>query len=560
MRRSVLLLCLFLPVGCAGTREAATTPTLVFVGDAIETLDPELGRVEAIAFRDGRVLAAGAREEVHRLAGAAAEVRDLDAGALLMPGFIEAHAHFTGLGRTSFIVDLVGCTSEAEMVARVAAAAEGREPDVWIEGRGWDQNRWPSRRFPTHTALSRALPDHPCVLTRVDGHALLANAAAMLAAGVDASTPDPAGGEIVRDAAGSPTGVFVDAAEGLIRAAVPRPAAAETARWLLEAQRICFVNGITSFHDCGTDERTIAVMERLFADDEMKLRLYVMLGGSGTTADDLDLTARPRIGLADGRLTVRAWKVGIDGALGSRGAAMLEDYSDRPGHRGLLLMNEDELHDLSATALAGGWQVCVHAIGDRGNRIALDAWDRLFAARPEGRRARFRVEHAQILDRDDIPRFAELGVIASMQTNHGTSDLPWAADRIGTARVEEGAYAWREIIESGAAFCNGTDAPVEDVSPLLNLRSAMLRDWGSGIPESGYHARQRLTLDEALASYTRGGAFAAFEEDSKGTLTPGKVADFIILDRDLRATPAADFDDVRVLETWVAGECVHRRR
>ncbi|MEZ6194268.1 MAG: amidohydrolase [Planctomycetota bacterium] len=546
---------------CAQPGRPAPEPPLLLHGGTIETMDPRLGRVEALGIAGGRVVAAGPRAEVAAALAAADErpAREFDLrGAVALPGFIDAHAHFGGIGQSARIVDLRGCADEAEMVTRAAAAALDLPPGAWVTGRGWDQNLWPGRRFPTRAALSAALPDHPCLLTRIDGHALLANDAAISAAGVTRDTPDPAGGEILRDAAGEPNGIFVDAAESLVRDAMPAPDEATRRRDLLAAQAACFRVGITSLHDAGIGADELAAMRALYASGELEIRLYVMLGGSGTTMADLDLDAAPSIGEFDERLTVRAWKVGVDGALGSRGAALLEDYRDRPGHRGLVLMDEDELVALGRRALEGGWQVCVHAIGDRGNRIALDAWERVFAERPEGRAARFRIEHAQILDRADIPRFARLGVVASMQTNHATSDLPWAEERLGRERVEEGAYAWRELIADGAAFCNGTDAPVEELAPLANLRAAVFRDWGEGPPTSGYHARQRLTRREAVASYTTGGAWAAFEEDRKGRLAPGMLGDVVILERDPIEGPESNLRNNAVRATIVGGRIVHR--
>ncbi|MEE9391826.1 MAG: amidohydrolase [Planctomycetota bacterium] len=552
-----LVLGLSIGGGSCSTPIVSDHADLIVVNASILTMADDQSRVEALAVRDGRVMAVGSSAEIEKWVGPKTERVDAK-GRFLMPGFIDSHGHFRGLGQMKRLVDLVGASSYEEVVRRVGEAAKNTPKGTWLKGRGWDQNLWAEKTFPRHQLLSQQTPDHPVLLTRVDGHALLANAVAMKIAGVTRETPNPSGGEIIRDARGNATGVFVDLAERLIHRAMPAATTKEVRRDLLSAQQEAFRHGVTSFHDCGASYQTIEQMRQLYKSADLKIRLFVMYGGSGTIAIDFDRLGEPSVGEYDHHLTLRTIKLGVDGSLGSRGAALLEDYADRPGHRGLTLLSKERLLELSREALKRGWQVAVHAIGDRGNHMVLNAWDELFAEQPEGKNARFRMEHVQMLDGKDIPRLAPMGLIASMQTCHGTSDLAWAKDRIGVERVEEGAYAWQKIIATGAVFCNGTDTPVEPVSPFNNLDAAILRDFGEGKAKSGYHAEQRLTRWQALNSYTTAGAYASFEEKIKGRLLPGMLADFVILNQDLMTCPEIAIKATKVLRTVVAGETVYR--
>jgi hypothetical protein len=466
----------------------------------------------------------------------------------------DAHAHLSGLGQALRQVDLVGTTSYADVIARVAARAKAQPAGTWVLGRGWDQNDWSDGRLPLHDALSKAVPDHPVLLTRVDGHALLANARAMQLAGVSAATKDPSGGRLERDSAGAPTGVFVDAAQGLIGAKVPPPTADDwreaTLAAIAEAQKW----GLTGVHEMGVPKTVIEVYEQLGAQGRFGLRDYVYVSGDPANVQ-WALGRGPRSALFDGRLWVRGFKLYADGALGSRGAALLEAYSDDPHNLGLTLMSPAYIQDVATRSLRGGFQVATHAIGDRANRQVLDAYAAALAAAPVADH-RFRVEHAQIIHHADIPRFAALGVIPSMQASHQTSDMYWAANRLGPERLR-GAYAWRSLLQTGVIIPNGSDFPVEAVNPLISFHAAIARQDGDDWPAGGWFPEQRMTREEALRSMTLWPAQAAFQEAELGSLTPGKHADFVVLDQDIMRIPPELVLRTRVLQTWLGGTVVH---
>jgi predicted amidohydrolase YtcJ len=426
-------------------------------------------------------------------------------------------------------------------------------------GRGWDQNDWPDRQFPTHAALTEAAADRPVFLTRICGHAGWANRAALELAGIGPDTPDPPGGRILRDEDGQPTGVLIDAAQGLVAGKIPPPGKEETAEALELAVAECPALGLTGVHDAGCGLQTLDLLRQLAAEGRLPLRVYAMLSG-----DDRKLLgeafARGReVGLADHRLTIRAVKLFADGALGSRGAALLEPYADAPEESGLVILSGDRIAEVSKRALAAGFQVCTHAIGDRANRVALDAYQRAFLALPHAADPRFRIEHAQILDAQDVPRFAELGVIASVQSTHATSDMPWVHDRIGPDRAREGAYLWQTLLDAGARICNGSDAPVESLNPLFGIYAAITRQDHAGHPPGGWYPRQRLTRMRALESFTRDAAYAAFEENLKGSLEVGKLADLVVWSNDFLEVPPPEILTTRAEITVLGGEVVYRR-
>jgi predicted amidohydrolase YtcJ len=538
-------------LGAQRARPAAAG--LIVTGGAIYTADQTHPRPEAFVVRDGRIAFVGSLGEAKALAGPATRVLDVH-GAAVYPGFIDAHAHLLGLGLALRNVDLVGSKSLTEVVARVSARAKGVGAGKWIIGNGWDQNRWSDKRFPTHNALSRAIPDHPVVLDRVDGHAVLANAAAMRAAGITSRTRDPVGGRILRDAKGNPTGVFVDNAQSLITRAEPPLTNAELSSAVRAAAIECARWGLTEIQDMGADRRTIEAVESLAKAGKLPIRVYEMV--SDDSADLAYYFARgPRSALYDGHVWVRGVKLYADGALGSRGAALLAPYSDDAANSGLLVSTEDHLRQQTIAALRHGFQVSTHAIGDRGNRNALDAYQAALAAVPTAD-ARLRVEHAQVISPEDIPRFAKLGVIPSMQASHQTSDMRWAEDRLGHARVR-GAYAWRSLLNTGVVIPNGTDFPVEYVNPLITFHSAVTRQDASGWPAGGWYPEQRMTREEALLSMTLWGAYAGFQDLEGGSLTAGKRADFTIVDRDLMRVAGEQMLGARVVGTWVGGRAVY---
>jgi predicted amidohydrolase YtcJ len=475
----------------------------------------------------------------------------------VVPGFDDSHAHLLGIGFARLDLDLMGTDSFEDIVERVADAVSRRAPGEWIRGRGWHEEKWrrPApgavRGFPTHTALSAVSPDNPVVLTRADGHALLANARAMALLGIGRETPTPDGGEVIRDGQGDPTGVFVDNATALVKPA--DRTAAETRRALRLAMEECLEQGVTSLTDAGAEPNVLDLYRAHAARGDLLVRIYAMAAGLET----LRTLEAPEIGLGGGFLTIRAVKAYADGALGSRGAALLEPYTDDPGNRGLLVTSPDELLATAREALRRGFQMGTHAIGDRANRIVLDVYEKALTERPEVWDHRFRIEHAQILDERDIPRFGRLGVLAAVQGIHCTSDRPWAPRRLGLARVEEGGYVWRKLLDTGARLLNGTDAPVERLSPIENFHATVTRQDASGHPPGGFDPDQRLTREEALRTMTLDAAYGSFEESRKGSLTPGKLADLVVLSRDILSVPDEVLLETEVLATMVGGRILY---
>jgi len=538
---------------------AQSSADLVLTNGHIYTVDNARPVVSALAVRGGRIIFVGSDAEARALSGPSTTVVDLH-GATVVPGFTDAHAHLLGLGTTLQRVNLAGSKSYEEVISRVQAWAKNVRPGQWILGRGWDQNRWPSKEFPTHDALTRAFPNNPVVLTRIDGHALLANARAILLARVLPSTADPAGGRIIRTAAGVPTGVFVDNAESLITRAIPAATRADKRQAILGAIAEANRWGLTGVHDAGEDAETIGVFEELARAGNYNLRNYVMLSdpgepGSSAAQRNPYIQRGPQSALYDGHLWIRAIKLYADGALGSRGAALLAPYSDEPTNSGLLVSRPEHIRAWADLALQRGFQINVHAIGDRGNRIVLDAFDAALRRFPKADH-RFRIEHAQVLSASDIPRFAQLGVIPSMQATHQTSDMGWAETRVGPERIR-GAYAWRSLLNTGVVIPNGTDFPVEEVNPLLTFHAAVTRQDPNNSPAGGWYPDQKMTREEALQSMTIWPAYAGFQESMLGSLTPGKYADFVVLDRDIMRVPDTEILGTRVTSTWIGGKRVY---
>ncbi|MBX7078199.1 MAG: amidohydrolase [Nannocystaceae bacterium] len=503
--------------GCR--RSAPTVPprsgpaTVVVRGGSIRT-GVAAEQVEALAIRDGVVMAVGSQADAAAWIGRDTTVVDL-AGGSACPGLCDAHAHLVGLGRSLAVVDLRDARSHDEVVARLRehAPASG-----WIVGRGWDQNLWPGGAMPDHRPLTAAFPDRPVWLRRVDGHAGWGNLALLREAGITRASSSPAGGEILRDGAGEPTGVLVDAAMALV--AVPAPAAATRRTQLLAAQQHALQRGLTGVHEMGIDEADDALYRTLADEGLLALRVHAYASEAWLTGSLAQ--RRPDAVTPSTRYALRGVKLYADGALGSRGAALLADYDDRAGHRGLMQHTPAELEALVARATEGGWQPATHAIGDAANRAVLDAYERVMTA-AQRRALRPRIEHCQVLAPGDVPRFAALGVIASMQPTHATSDMAWVPDRIGAR--SQGAYVWRSLLLQGASVCLGSDFPVERVEPTLGLYAAITRQDLQGNPPQGWMPEQRLSLDEAVFGFTQGAAFAAGREGHLGTLAPGMRAD-----------------------------------
>ena len=541
--------------GAAQSSPRSTPPRadLVVVNARIYTVDDGHPRAQALAVRDGLVQFVGSEREARTLIGPQTRVVDAH-GQTVIPGMVDAHGHLTGLGTALRTVDLVDTRSYDEVIARVAARARTAAPGSWVTGRGWDQNDWGDTRFPTHDALSRAVPNNPVVLERIDGHAVLANAAAMKAAGITAQTRDPAGGRIERDANGNPTGVFVDNAQGLVRRAQPPETRDEVRAGIDTAIKEMHRWGLVGMHDAGEPRAAIDLFEEMAKAGQFDIRGYILIGDDSAAIAHY-FEVGPRSALYGGHVWVRAIKLYADGALGSRGAALLEPYSDDPKNNGLLVSTPAHLQAVAIAALRHGFQVATHAIGDRGNRVVLDAYEAALDSVPTSDH-RFRIEHAQILNHDDIPRFAQLGVIPSMQAVHETSDMYWAPSRLGYGRLF-GAYAWRSLLNTGVIIPNGSDFPVEGVNPLRSFHSAVSRQDADNWPPGGWFPAERMTRDEALKSMTIWPAFAAFQEKEMGSLTVGKYADFVILDRDIMTVPVEDILGTRVLATYIGGRAVY---
>ncbi len=548
----------------AGVEEPAD---LVIVNGHVATVDTARPTAAAVAVKGDRIAAVGSDAEIRRYIGPETRVLDVG-GSLVMPGFIEGHGHFLGVGEAQLELDLTKARSWDEIVAMVREAALAAEPGEWILGRGWHQEKWDSvpadavDGVPTHHALSAASPDNPVVLEHASGHASLVNAKALELAGIRKGTRPPDGGEIVADAAGDPTGLLRENAQRLVSSAMAESEAGLTVeeqrdrfrRLVRLAAREALSKGITTFHDAGASFRVIDGYRRMAEDGTLPIRLYVMVRGESNETMAAHLAEYRMIGVGNHHLTVRSIKRQIDGALGSHGAWMLAPYADMPSSTGLVLEPVEEVARAAEIAIANDFQVNTHAIGDRANREVLDIYEKVMAEHPDKRDLRWRIEHAQHLDPADLPRFAELGVIASMQAVHATSDFPWVPKRIGVERAHTGAYRWQDLWKSGAVVTNGTDAPVEDVNPLASFWASVSRTLPDGTP---FDPEQRLTRDQALRAYTINNAYAAFEEDLKGSLTPGKLADITVLSRDITTVPADQIRDARVLFTIVGGEVVY---
>jgi predicted amidohydrolase YtcJ len=541
---------------------AQSQADVVLVNGNIYTVDNARPIASALAVRGGRILFVGSDAEARVLAKGSANVIDLR-GATVVPGIVDAHAHLLGLGNMLRRVNLAGSASYEEVIDRVKAWAKDVKPGDWILGRGWDQTRWAGREFPTHDALSRAFPNNPVVLTRVDGHALLANAKAMEQARVSAGTADPAGGRIIRLSSRSPSGVFVDNAQRIITRAIPPSTRPDNRKAILAAIAEANRWGLTGIHDAGANAETVGIYEELAKEGNYSLRNYVMLSDPGEPSspaarENPYLRRGPQSALYDGHIWVRAIKLYADGALGSRGAALLAPYTDEAANSGLLVSTPEHIRAWAEAALRGGFQVNAHAIGDRGNRIVLDAFDSAQRTVPKADH-RFRIEHAQVISPQDIPRFAKLGVIPSMQATHQTSDMRWAEARVGPQRIR-GAYAWRSLLNTGVVIPNGTDFPVEEVNPLLTFHAAVTRQDPANWPAGGWHPEQKMTREEALQSMTIWPAYAGFQESVLGSLTPGKYADFVVLDRDIMRIPDTEILGTRVISTWIGGKRVYEAK
>lgn len=541
---------------CAGVAQAQVQ---VVTAKRVHTSDSVQPVAEAMAWdAQGRILAIGGTREL--LARYPDATRINATGKTVIPGLIDAHGHVMGLGYALMRADLVDAQDKNDVIARLRAFEKQLPPNAWLLGGGWDQNDWPDKTFPTAADLDAAFPDRPVWLERVDGHAGWANSAALRAVAANSTRSlegdwQPEGGRIER-VVGKPSGVFVDAAMSLVNAVVPAPDAAYRRQALEKATQAAVRNGLTGVHDMGVSREDLALMKQFADDDRLPLRIDAYADGDGAALADLCEHGAYRH--AGGRLQMTGVKLYADGALGSRGAALLDDYSDDPGNRGLLVTEPAALESAMRKARGCNVQVATHAIGDRGNRLVLDAYQRVLgdAAKTDHR---WRIEHAQVVAPEEFPRFAALGVIASMQPTHATSDMPWAQDRLGPVRIK-GAYAWQRLQDSGVRLALGSDFPVESVDPRRGLHAAVTRQDGKDNPADGWMADQRLTAAEALRGFTVDAAWAGRDENAVGRLAPGLHADFVILDEDPLAIPGEQLDDLHVRSTWVDGRAVYEAK
>ncbi len=555
-------------LSCA-TQPPQEPADLVLRNGKVVTVDASRPEANAVAVSEGRIVAVGSNEEIEAYVGPETEVLDLD-GRLAIPGFIEGHGHFMGLGTAKMILDLTKVKDWNEIVTMVGEAAKTAEPGAWIQGRGWHQEKWTSpppgavEGLPHHIGLSEVSPENAVVLTHASGHAGFVNAKAMELAGIDRNTPDPPGGTIVKGPDGEPIGALRETAQRLVRNALqqyldqrpPEENRADDERRVELASRDLLSKGVVSFQDAGSDFTTIDFFKEMAEAGKLPVRLYVMVRRETNEGMDEKLPRYKMTNAYDGHLTVRSIKRQIDGALGPHGAWLLEPYEDLPESAGLVLEPVEDIAVTAAIAVKHGFQVNTHAIGDRGNRETLDIYENAFAAAPNGGiDLRWRIEHAQHIHPDDVPRFAKLGVIASMQGIHCTSDGPWVLKRLGEERAKSGAYVWRDLIASGAVVTNGTDVPVEDADPIASFYASVTRMTSDG---TAFYPEQVMTREEALKSYTLLNAYAAFEEDVKGSLTPGKYADIVVLSKDILTVPAEEIPQARVLYTIVGGKILYR--
>lgn len=567
--RTALFVFVLLLAGCS----SGPTADLVLTNGTVVTMDADQPEASALAAAGDTILAVGSSSDIDAYVGSGTEVVDLD-GRLAIPGFIEGHGHFMGMGEAQMELDLLGTDSWEQIVAMVDSAADATEMGAWVEGRGWHQEKWSERPartvegFPPNDRLNEVAPDTPVFLTHASGHAAIANDAAFEQAGIGPNTPDPDGGKILRDAQGRATGILLENAEGLVYDAISESRSDMTEADRRErakkqvrlAAQEALANGVTSFQDQGAGFGTLELYRTMAENGNLGIRMYAMVSQSKVTSETRDSLAAIRtVGAANHHLTIRSiGEITADGALGSRSAWMLQPYEDEPGQTGINVTSMDRIREITEIGMEEDYQIAVHAIGDRANRETLDLFESIFSERDVDEESlRWRIEHSQHLHPDDIPRFADMGVVASMQAIHACSDAPYNYQRLGAERVNEGAYVWKTLWEDGAVVTNGTDVPVEKIDPLASFHCTVTRQ----VPgtDTTFTPDETLTREQALKSYTVNNAYAAFEEDIKGTLTPGKLADVAVLSKNILEIPADQIRSTQVDYTVLGGEVVYER-
>jgi predicted amidohydrolase YtcJ len=563
---SLLSICLIVITSCSRQQPA----DMVIRGGTIYTANADQPTVEAVAIVAEKIVALGTTKEIEKFVGDKTQVIELE-GKTMTPGFIEGHGHIMGVGYNELRIDLMNVKSYDEMVAKVKEAVAKAQPGQWILGRGWHQEKWGTKPekmvkgFQTHHLLSEVSPNNPVFLRHASGHAAIANAKAMELAGINQLSKESLlqtsqeGGEIIRDELGNPTGIFNERAMTIVASEIPENTI-ETDRQALDlAIKACWREGITSFHDAGASRENIELFKQFQQEGKLGIRLYPMLTGW-----DLDFVYEffkkgPQLDSTH-FLTIRSVKLNCDGALGSRGAWLLEPYTDRPDFYGMATYSMDTVLKVSQSALQAGFQVCAHAIGDRANQEILNRYEQAIAANPtKAVDHRFRIEHAQHIHPNDLPRFAKLGVIPAMQAVHMSSDRPWAMDRLGEKRIKEGAYMWQTLLKSGAKIVNGTDAPVEPLNPIPSFYASVSRMTLKGEPEGGYEPAEKMTREQALQSYTIDAAYGEFAEKIKGSIAVGKLADFTVFSKNIMTVPEKEILTAEVYMTIVGGKVVYKK-
>jgi predicted amidohydrolase YtcJ len=548
----LLLLAMLLPASPVFAQ--ASSADLLLLNARVVTMNEKQPTAQAIAIRADRIAWVGSNDEAKRLYPKAARTIDLH-GATILPGIIDAHTHLIDLGQSLVRLNLKDAATEKEMVERVKQRVASAAPNEWILGWGWDEGKWASN-YPSNRALSDVSPNNPVFLVGLHTFAAWANKRALELAGITRDTQDPENGKILRDEkTGEPTGILLNRAQALIEKHIPPMTLVQMKRAIQLAARECVRNGLTSVQEAKVTPIMIQAFRELVQEDRMPIRIYAMLDGADKNLVDEWLKRGPEIDPRH-QLTVRSFKLFADGALGSRGAALLEPYTDAPQTKGVMTTPQSEVYSLTLRSLQHGFQVCTHAIGDAANRAVLDAYAQASHDTPEARDPRLRIEHAQVLAPEDIPRFVKLGVIASMQPTHCTSDMPWAEKRLGPQRVK-GEYAWRSVKDTGAHLPLSSDFPGETLNPFHGIYAAITRQDAEGNPPGGWYPEQRLTIDEALRGYTVEAAYAEFEGSAKGSIETGKLADLTVISKDITKLPPKELLSIRVLKTFVGGKTVY---
>lgn len=520
----------------------------IFINAVIYTMNSQNEIANSIAVKDGKIIYIGDEIESYNHLGNKTEIIDLKENTVI-PGLIDAHMHIEWTGKFLQSLNLLGTKSAEEIADKIRAASSSMNPGEWIEGFGWDQNDWEVQNFPTSQILTEAAPNNPVVLGRVDTHAIWVNKKTLEIAGITAETSDPEGGRIIRlSGTNEPSGVLIDKAQLLVTAVKPAPSKDLKKRRIVEALSYALKLGITTLNEAEADSDHLEIFKELAENGRLLPRVYAMVEDKELLKEKY-FESGPQIGLYNNYLNIRTIKIYADGSLGSRGAALLEPYSDDPENSGLLYTSEDKLRSKIIRAANHGFQVSTHAIGDRGNRVTLDIYEELANSAED----RHRIEHSQTISLTDIPRFKKIGVLPSMQPTHASSDMYWAEDRLGSERIK-GAYAWRKLIDSGVVIPGGSDSPTESLNPLWGIYAAVTRQDHEGYPENGWYPEERMTIEEAVKMFTSWAAYASFEEDLKGTLETGKLADFTVLSEDIFKIAPLSLLKTRILMTVIDGK------